>query len=87
MASPDVKKRLVNQVFDQIEQQYAQLQKDEAAELHNAFAGIIEELKPSSTNTLLVLELLKQEVLNSLIGKFEEIKATPPKAPTEESGG
>ena len=85
MASPDTKKRLVNQVFEQIEKQYAQLQKDEAAELHNAFVGIIGELKPSSENTLLVLELLKQEVLNSLISKFEEIKATPPKA--EEPSG
>ena len=84
MANPDVKKRLVNQVFEQIEKQYAQLQKDEAAELHNAFVGIVGELRPSSENVLLVLELLKQEVLNNLISKFEDIKATPPK---EEASG
>jgi len=87
MASPDIKKRLVNQVFEQVERQYTQLQKEEAAELHNAIGGIIAETNPSSENLLLVLELLKQEVLANLVSKFEEIKATVPKAKAEESDG
>ncbi|MBA7574411.1 hypothetical protein ES708_16217 [subsurface metagenome] len=77
MAKPDVQKRLVEQVLAQIQKQYAQEQKDEAARLHNALVGVIAELKPSSENLLLVLELLRQEALGNLINKFEEIKATP----------
>lgn len=74
MANPDIKKRLVNQVFEQIEKQYALLQKSEAAELHNAFARIIRELKPTSESLLLVIEILKQEVIGNLIARFQEVK-------------
>ena len=76
MSKPDIKKRLVNQVFEQIEKQFAELQKTEAAELHNAFAKTIEETKPSPESLLLVLELLKQEALSNLINRFGEIKTT-----------
>lgn len=77
---PDAQKRLVNQVFEQMQKQYAQQQKAEAIALHNRFAQIVEEIRPSSENLLLVLELLQQEVLGNLISRFAEIKA-PPKAP------
>jgi len=79
MARPDVQKRLVNQVFEQMEKQYAEQQKTETAKLHNRFVQIVEEIRPSSENLLLVLELLKQEALSNLISRFAEIKA-PPKA-------
>ena len=89
MANPDVKKRLVNQVFEQIEKQYAQIQREEASQLHNALVGVIGEQKPSHESILLVLELLKQEVLGNLINRFEEVKEasarivkeTPPEPP------
>lgn len=80
MTKPDVQKRLVNQVFEQMQKQYAEQQKAEAAELHNRFVQVVEEIKPPTENLLLVLELLRQEALGNLIDKFEEIKATP--APT-----
>jgi len=76
MAKPDVQKRLVEQVFSQIQKQYAQEQKDESAKLHNALVGVIAELKPSSESLLLVLELLRQEALQNLIDRFSDIKAT-----------
>lgn len=78
MTKPDIQKRLINQVFEQIQKQYAQEQKAEAAELHNRLAEIIGDIKPSSENLLLVLELLRQEALNNLISRFSEIKATSP---------
>jgi len=78
MARPDVQKRLVNQVFEQMQKQYSEQQKAEAAELHNRFVQIVEEIRPSSENLLLVLELLRQEALQNLISRFSEIKATPP---------
>lgn len=80
---PDALKRLVNQMSEQVAKQYAEEQKAEAAELHNKFAQIIEDIRPSSENLLLVLELLKEEALGNLISRFEEIKA-PPQAPKEE---
>ena len=79
MAKPDIQKRLVAQVFDQIAKQYAEEQKEEAAELHNRVVAAITDIKPSSENLLLVLELLRQETLGNLIARFEGIKATPPK--------
>lgn len=85
MAKPDVQKRLVNQVFEQMQKQYAQQQKAETVELHNRFAQIIGEIRPSSENLLLVLELLRQEALGNLISKFEEIKAAPPEPKPEET--
>lgn len=80
---PDALKRLVNQMSEQVAKQYAQQQKAEMAELHNRFAEIIEAMKPSSENLLLVLELLRQETLGNLISRFTEIKATPPIVPDE----
>jgi hypothetical protein len=77
MARPEVQKKLVNQVFAQIQQQYAEEQRTEAAELHNRFAQIIDDIKPSAESLLLILELLKQEALGNLIDKFEQIKAMP----------
>jgi hypothetical protein len=74
MASPELKKRLVAQVFEQVERQLAELQKDEAARLHNAFVGAVESMHPSSENLLLVLEILKQEVLGNMIDRFAEVK-------------
>lgn len=79
MAKLNAQKKLVDQVFDQIQKQYAEQQKAEAAELHNQLAGVIQSLKPSTENLLLVLELLKQESLGNLISKFEQIKAVSPK--------
>ena len=78
MAKSDIQKSLVDQVFKQIQKQYAEEQKAEAAELHNRLVQVVEETKPSSENLLLVLELLKQEALGNLIARFEEIKAAPP---------
>ena len=83
MGGPDVQKRLVNQVFEQMQKQYAEQQKAEAAELHNRIVQVIEDVKPSSENLLLVLELLRQEALGNLINRFSEIKAAPP---VEETG-
>lgn len=87
MTKPDVQKRLVNQAFEYIQRQYAEQQKAETAELHNRFVEIVEDIKPSTENLLLVLELLKQEALSNLIARFEEIKATPPqpKEPKEQT--
>ena len=79
IAKVDTQKKLVEQVFSQIQKQYAEEQKAEAAELHNRFAVVIEDIKPSSANLLLVLELLKQEALSNLIDRFEQIKVTPAK--------
>lgn len=75
---PDALKRLVNQMSEQVAKQYAEQQKVEAAELHNRFAEIIGDIRPSSENLLLVLELLRQEALSNLISRFSEIKATSP---------
>ncbi|MBA7665731.1 hypothetical protein ES703_73805 [subsurface metagenome] len=85
MAKPDVQKRLVNQVFEQMQKQYAEQQKAEAAELHNRFVQIVEEIRPSSENLLLVLELLRQEALQNLISRFSEIKAAPIEEPPKEA--
>ena len=79
IAKVDTQKKLVEQVFSQIQKQYAEEQKAETAELHNRFAVVIEDIKPSSANLLLVLELLKQEALGNLIDRFEQIKVTPVK--------
>ena len=79
IAKVDTQKKLVEQVFSQIQKQYAEEQKAETAELHNRFAVVIEDIKPSSANLLLVLELLKQEALGNLIDRFEQIKVTPAK--------
>lgn len=79
IAKVDTQKKLVEQVFSQIQKQYAEEQKAETAELHNRFAVVIEDIKPSSANLLLVLELLKQEALSNLIDRFEQIKVTPAK--------
>lgn len=81
---PNVLKRLVNQMSEQVAKQYAQAQKAEMAEIHNRFVQIIDEIKPATENLLLVLELLKQEALGNLISKFEQIKATTPPSPSPE---
>ena len=78
MSKPDIQKRLVNQVFEQVQKQYAEQQRAETAELHNRFVQAIEDVKPSSETLLLVLELLKQEALGNLIARFEDIKAAQP---------
>lgn len=83
MTKPDIQKRLVNQVFEQIARQYAEQQKAEAAELHNRFVEVIADIRPSSENLLLILQLLQQEALGNLISKFEQIKATPPESKEE----
>ena len=85
MANPDTKKRLVNSVFEQVERQYAELQKQETEELHNRLVAVIEDIKPAAENLLLVLELLKQEALSLLIDKFQEIKAEKPVEKTTEA--
>lgn len=77
--NPNIQKKLANQAFEVIQKQYAEQQKGEAAELHNRFVEVIGDIKPSSENLLLVLQLLQQEALGNLIGRFQEIKATPPK--------
>jgi dihydroxyacetone kinase len=88
MARPDAQKRLVEQAFKQIQKAYEQEQKDEAALLHNQIGAVIEELKPSPENLLLVLEILKQEVMQNLIDKMVTIKTKsgempPPEKPEE----
>jgi len=84
MPKGDVQKKLVDQVFNQIAKAYAQEQKDEAALLHNQFATVISELRPSHENLLLVLEILKQEVMGNLIDKMEQIKVKSQEIPPEE---
>ena len=71
---PDALKRLVNQMSEQVAKQYAEEQKAEAAELHNRFVEIIQDIKPSSENLLLVLELLRQEALSNLIDRMAQVK-------------
>jgi len=54
--------------------------KQEAIELHNRFAAIIEEMTPAPENVLLVLELLKHEVVGHVISRMAEApKATESK--------
>jgi hypothetical protein len=75
MANPDIQKRLVNQVFEQIEKRYAEEQKTEVVQLYAKFAQVIHELDPSPSNLSLVLDLLKYEVSGQLSERFEQIKA------------
>ena len=84
MPKPDAQKRLVEQVFKQIQTAYEQEQKDEAAILHNQIGTIINEMKPSPDNLLLVLEILKQEVLQNLIDKMATIKTKSEEMPPPE---
>lgn len=49
--------------------------KQERIELHNRFGAIIEEMKPAPENVLLVLELLKQEIIEPIFNRMAE----PPK--------
>jgi hypothetical protein len=84
MARPDAQKRLVEQVFKQIQTAYEQEQKDEAAILHNQIGTIINEMKPSPDNLLLVLEIMKQEVMQNLIDKMVTIKAKSEEMPPPE---
>lgn len=58
---------------DQIEESH----KQEAVVLHNRFVAVIEEMKPAPENTLLVLELLKQEVVEQITSRMAE---KPPQA-------
>jgi len=81
---PDALKRLVNQMSEQVAGQYAEEQKAEAAELHNHFVEIIQDMKPSSENLLLVLELLQQEALSNLIDRMAQVKAASSEIPKEE---
>lgn len=78
---PNAQEKLVKQVFAQIQKEYAQQQSDEAANLHNQFAAIIGEMKPSHTSLLLVLEILKQEVLGNLIDKMEQVRVKSQEIP------
>lgn len=84
MPKPDAQKKLVEKVFAEIQKQYAQEHQDEAAQLHNRFATAIDDIKPDAETLLLVFELLKQEVLGSLIDKMDGIKARSQEVKTEE---
>lgn len=44
--------------------------KEEAVMLHNRFAAVIEEIESSPENTLLVLELIKHEVMDSFVNRM-----------------
>jgi len=51
----------------------AQIEEDdrqEKIELHNRFAAIIEEMKPSSENILYILRLIEHEVLDMVVAKM-----------------
>ena len=74
MPKGDVQKNLVEKVFKEIQKQYSQERKDEAALLHNQMAAVIGEMQPDGETLLLVLELLKQESLGNLIDKMERVK-------------
>lgn len=50
--------------------------KQERIELHNRFGAIIEEMKPTPENVVLVLELLKHEITAPILKRMAE----PPKA-------
>jgi len=46
--------------------------KQEAILMHNRFAAVIEEMKPSPENTLLVLELMRHEIMDSMLDRMSD---------------
>ena len=70
MAKPDFRKRVVNQMFGELEQKYLAERKAECEKLHNRLVEVIGEEEASPQNTLLVLEVLKAEILNDCLEKF-----------------
>ncbi len=71
------------------EQAYNRAREQEQEELHNAIVDVLHEHKASVANTLLVLELLKFELLNSKyqhVLQDAKLSSSPPgniKAPEE----
>jgi len=70
MAKPDIRKRLVNQVFDQLEKEYLKERKGECEVLHNALVGAIAEQEASPQNVLLVLKMLEAETIDDCKKRF-----------------
>lgn len=62
--------KLQDKLFKQLEDSYRKTKRVELEVLHNAIINILGETQASPENTLLVLEILKQEVLNSCIDKY-----------------
>lgn len=87
MVAPNKKKRsevLVEQIRKEaadtciaILQRAEESHKQEAIELHNRLAAIIEEMKPAPENVLLVFALLKHEVIDHVISKMAEAQEPP----------
>lgn len=63
-----------------IANQTEELHKQEAVDLHNRFVAIIEEMKPAPENSLLVLELLRQEIVEQITSRMA---AAPPQVVNE----
>lgn len=78
MAKPDIRKRVVNQVFEQLEKDYLRDRKAECEALHNAIVGVIAEQEASPQNVLLVLEMLKAETIDDCKKRF--FTPEPPEA-------
>ena len=77
MERQKVIERAVQKLFNSLEEEYKEARQDELGILHNKMVDALTEVGASPQNTLLVLELLKQEVLQDCIGKFLG-KATEP---------
>jgi ParB-like chromosome segregation protein Spo0J len=70
MERQKVIERAIEKLFADLEAEYAESRKDELGILHNKIAEVMAEVRASPQNVLLVLELLKQEVLQDCISKF-----------------
>jgi len=61
---------LQNRLFKQMDDSYRKARSAELEGIHNGIVEVIAGLQASPQNTLLVLEIVKQEVLNDCINKF-----------------
>ena len=75
-------KALVNKVLEQsvvsLEQEYTNVRKQEMESLHNKLIDIITKESASPQNTLLVLDIIRQEVLEECMEKFFGKASVPP---------
>ena len=56
--------------LDDLEAEYREARQDELGVLHNKMVEALTEVGASPQNTLLVLEVLKEEILQDCLGKF-----------------
>lgn len=77
MAKPDIRKRLINQVFEQLENEYLKERKAECESLHNRIVEVIADEQASPQNTLLVLEMLKAETIEDCKKRFFNSEPQP----------